>query len=259
MAELPDLTVFAKTLNHHFKGHPLKSLEVTVAKKLNVTVKELKDHLEGSTLDLVQKEGKTLEFHFSNGNILGLHLMLRGELTIIDKDNPNPKFEIIRLDFGKQGAFAVTDFLKQAKPTLNPEPVSVPNALAIGQEAFEKLLAHKPVQIKTLLMDQKKIRGIGNSYADEILWEAKISPLSSSTAIPKKAVAKLYSSMNQVLDEAIKTISDYNGNELRGELRDHLKIHGSHLEKSPTGKTIQSEKINGRTAYYTQEQKLYEA
>lgn len=257
MAELPDLTVFAKTLNHHFKGHPLKSIAVNVAKKLNVPEKKLKQQLESSKLELVQREGKTLEFHFSNGNIWGLHLMLRGELTLIDKENPNPKFEIIRFDFGKPGAFAVIDFLKKSKPTLNPKPVKVPDALAIGQEAFVTLLSKKSVPIKTLLMDQKQIRGIGNSYADEILWEAKTSPLSVSSAIPIKAVAKLYSSMNQVLDDAIKTISDYNGNEIHGELRDNLKIHGAHLEKSPTGKIIQSEKINGRTTYFTQEQKLY--
>lgn len=257
MAELPDLTVFAKTLNHHFKGHPLKSLELTVAKKLNVPEKQLKQRLEGSRLELVQREGKSLSFHFDNGNILGLHLMLRGELTLITKDNPDPKFEIIRFDFGKHGAFAVTDFLKQAKPTLNPEPITVPDALAISQADFTELLAKKQVQIKTLLMDQKKIRGIGNSYADEILWEARISPLSISSAIPKRSVTRLYEAMHTVLDEAIRTISDFNGHELRGELRDNLKIHGAHLDSSPTGKPIRSEKINGRTAYFTDEQKLY--
>lgn len=257
MAELPDLTVFAKTLNHHFKGHSLKTVEVTVAKKLNVTVKELKDCLQGSKLELVQREGKTLEFHFSNGNILGLHLMLRGELTLIDKENPNPKFEILRFDFGQHGAFAVIDFLKQAKPTLNPKPVNVPDALAIGQEDFLTMLSKKSVPIKTLLMDQKKIRGIGNSYADEILWQARISPFSITSVIPEKKVVVIYDTIKQVLNDAIDTITELNGTELRGELKDVLQIHASHLDKSPTGKPIKSEKLNGRTTYFTDEQKLY--
>lgn len=257
MAELPDLTVFAKTLNHHFKGQSLKSIEVTVAKKLNVTVKELKDHLEGSKLDLVQREGKTLEFHFSNGNILGLHLMLRGELAMIDKDNPNPKFEIIRFDFGKHGAFAVIDFLKQAKPTLNPKPAKSPDALPIGQQDFMTLLSKKSVPIKTLLMDQKQLKGIGNSYADEILWQARISPFSIAAAIPNKPATLLYDTMKKTLNDAIDSITKLNGTELRGELRDVLQIHAAHLEKSPIGKPIKSEKLNGRTTYFTEEQKLY--
>lgn len=258
MAELPDLTVFAKTLNHHFKGHPLKSIEVTVAKKLNVSTKELKDHLEGSKLELVQREGKTLEFHFSNGNILGLHLMLRGQLTLIANENPNPKFEILRLDFGKHGAFAVVDFLKQAKPTLNPKPVNVPDALAIGKENFVTMLSKKHIPIKTLLMDQKQIRGIGNSYTDEILWQARISPFSITSAIPEKKTIILYDTIKKVLNDAIDTITELNGTELRGELKDVLKIHAAHLDQSPTGKPIKSEKLNGRTTYFTQEQKLYQ-
>ena len=257
MAELPDLSVFAKTLNHYFKGRTLKSIEVTVAKKLNVTAKELKDTLEGNRLELVQREGKTLEFNFGNGNILGLHLMLRGELTLIDKDNPSPRFEIIRFDFGKYGAFAVTDFLKQARPTLNPKPVNVPDALAIGQQEFIKILSKKEVAVKTVLMDQKQVRGIGNSYADEILWQARISPFSIASSIPKKVTIALFDTMRKVLHDAIDTISELNGNELRGELRDVLKIHAAHLDKSPTGKQIKSEKLNGRTAYFTDEQKLY--
>ncbi|SOD13990.1 DNA-formamidopyrimidine glycosylase family protein [Pedobacter xixiisoli] len=257
MAELPDLSVFAKTLNHYFKGHPLKEVEVTVAKKLNVTVDELRKKLEGKKLELVQREGKTLEFHFSGGNILGLHLMLRGELTLLGKENPSPKYEILRFDFGRHGSFAVTDILKQAKPTLNPAPVKAPDALSIGREDFLKMLFKKTTPIKTLLMDQKQIRGIGNSYADELLWEARISPFSSAKAIPEKQAIRLYDLMKQVLEEAIETIAELNGNELRGELRDVMKIHGANIEKSPTGKPIKSEKLNGRTAYYTDEQKLF--
>jgi formamidopyrimidine-DNA glycosylase len=257
MAELPDLSVFAKTLNHYFKGHPLKEIKVTVAKKLNVTEKELKEKLEGQRLELVQREGKTLEFHFSSRNILGLHLMLRGELTLVDRESPPPKFEIIRFDFGRHGAFAVTDFLKQARPTLDPKPQKAPDALAIGREDFLKLLSKKKVAIKTLLMDQKQLRGIGNSYADEILWEARISPFSIASAIPEKQAIKLYDTMKQVLQDAIETITELNGNDLRGELRDVLKIHGANIEKSPTGKPVRSETLNGRTAYFTDEQKLY--
>lgn len=106
-------------------------------------------------------------------------------------------------------------------------------------------------------MDQKQIRGIGNSYADEILWQARISPFSLASAIPKKQAVKLHGTMRQVLEDAIETITKMNGNELQGELKDVLRIHGPKLKTSPTGKPIFSEKLNGRTTYYTSEQELY--
>ena len=106
-------------------------------------------------------------------------------------------------------------------------------------------------------MDQHLIRGIGNSYADEILWHAKVSPFSIAKAIPEKVVKVLFKSLGHVLNTAIKEIREENGDELRGELRDFMKVHGAKLEKSPTGAEIKSDKIGGRTSYFTDEQELY--
>jgi formamidopyrimidine-DNA glycosylase len=67
----------------------------------------------------------------------------------------------------------------------------------------------------------------------------------------------LFISLGTVLKEAIGTIAKENGDELRGELRDFMKVHGAKIEKSPSGAALKSEKIGGRTSYYTDEQKLY--
>ncbi|RYY53069.1 MAG: formamidopyrimidine-DNA glycosylase, partial [Chitinophagaceae bacterium] len=107
------------------------------------------------------------------------------------------------------------------------------------------------------VMDQKKVRGIGNSYADEILWDAKLSPFSIASAIPKPKVKKLYESLGSLLKEAIQVISRENGDELHGKLRDAMKVHGAQIKKSPTEAVIKSEKIGGRIAYYTDEQVVH--
>jgi len=257
MAELPDLTVFALTLNRKFKGKRLKKLEIFIAKKLNVTSLELQKRLENQVLEKVDRVGKTLQFRFGKSEVLGLHLMLRGELKEVSKDQQLPPNAILSFHFTGGIGLAVTDSLKQATATLKPAENIVPDALDIKESDFIALLSKKSKKIKTLLMDQKLIGGIGNSYADEILWDARISPLSIANKIPNQAAKKLYKSISDVLEIAISAMKKENKGELRGELRDFMNIHGANIKKSPTGKRIQSEKINGRTAYFTEEQNFY--
>lgn len=257
MAELPDLTVFAQILARKFKGDILETLEISVGKKLNVSAKELKIALEGRELLDVKRSGKTLQLIFSGSQVLGVHLMLRGELTSIDQDDP-PRFQILGFHFKGGDGFALTDLQKQATPTLNPEPIEVPDALEMQEGYFVDLLAKKRTSIKTLLMDQHLVRGIGNSYSDEILYHASISPFSIARSIPEKAARKLFKSIRSVLSEAISRIAEENGDELRGELRDFMLVHGVGIKQTAKGEEILSEKIGGRKTYYTTAQKLFE-
>lgn len=175
----------------------------------------------------------------------------------LEKDSALPKHTVMAFYFSGGEGFAVVDILKQATPTLDPVSVKAPDALEISEKDFVALLTKRKKMVKQVLMDQKALRGIGNSYADEILWDAKVAPMSIASALPDKVKATLYKSMTSVLNEAITAIADENGDELRGELRDLMKVHGAKIERSPTGATVKSEKIGGRTAYYTDEQHLY--
>jgi formamidopyrimidine-DNA glycosylase len=256
MAELPDLEVFAQILSRRFKGKSLKELEVKVAKKLNVTSAELAKALESKKLTAVSRYGKTLHFHFG-AQVLQVHLMLRGELVALEKGAELPKYVILAFHLSGGEGFAVVDMLRAATATLNPEPAKAPDTLEMELDYFERVLSKSKKMVKEVLMDQKKMRGIGNSYADEILWEAKFSPFSIASAIPRPQVKKLYESLRTVLKEAIKFIAKENGDELKGELRDAMKIHGAKIEKSPSGAEVKSEKIGGRTSYYTDEQEIF--
>lgn len=256
MPELPDLEVFAVNLQKRFKNKTLERVEVTVAKKLNVSIKELKDKLEGHQLEKVNREGKTLQLHFKNSTVLGLHLMLHGEIKALDQDEV--KFQIVSLHFQGGDAFALCDFQKQATPTLDPEKPEVPDALAMSAAYFEDLLAKKKVQIKVLLMDQKLIRGIGNTYADEILWAARISPFSIARVIPQPKVISLLHAIKDVLEKEIVHIGKKLPDALNGEIKDFLKIHHPNLKKSPTGAEIMIEKKGARKTYYTKEQELFD-
>jgi formamidopyrimidine-DNA glycosylase len=255
MPELPDLEVFAANLHKRFKNKIIKKVGVTVARKLNVTVEEFRDKLEGRQLEKVSRDGKTLQLHFDHDIVVGLHLMLHGEIRPLDEEEV--KFQIVSFHFENGDAFALTDFQKAATPTLNPAVSAVPDALGLDLKYFTDLLAKKKVQIKVLLMDQKHIRGIGNTYADEILWEARISPFSIAKAIPEAGVKKLLKSIKLVLEKEVGDIAQKLPVELNGEVNDFLRIHHPDLEKSPTGVKIQVEKKGARKTYYTDEQRLY--
>lgn len=259
MPELPDLEVFAANLEKRFKHKTLQNVEVHVATKLNVSEKELKESLEGHQLTAVKREGKTIQLHFGTGRIIGLHLMLHGELKLLE-GKEKLKYPIISFLFRTGDGFALTDFQKAAVATLNPPVSEVPDALSkeMSVAYLEGVLAKKKAPIKTVLMDQHIIRGIGNTYADEILWKAGISPFSVSKAIPKDKVKSLHQVIGKLLRKEIEQISELLPNELGGEIKDFLKIHGAGIKKSPTGKKILVEEIGGRKSYYTEEQHLYQ-
>ncbi|MNL14110.1 Formamidopyrimidine-DNA glycosylase [compost metagenome] len=259
MPELPDLEVFAANLEKRLKNKTLEKLEVTVSKKLNVSEQELKAALEGHQLKAVSREGKTLQLHFGTGQVLGLHLMLHGELKLVEADAP-PKFQIITLHFKGGDALTLTDFQRQATPTLNPEAATAPDALSkeMSVDYLKALLAKKGTSIKNVLMDQQLIRGIGNSYADEILWEARISPFSVAKAIPERKVKVLHKAIEDVLRQEIILLSKVLKDDFSGEIREFLKIHNAGNKNSPTGEPILVEKKSGRKTYYTNEQELYQ-
>ena len=106
-------------------------------------------------------------------------------------------------------------------------------------------------------MDQKIIRGIGNAYADEILWHAGISPFSVSNKIPDVAIKKLAKSIKVVFSKAEKMILKTDPEIIGGEVRDFLDIHNADKTHSPTGARIQKDDSSGRKTYYTSEQTLW--
>src|SRR5688572_14205653 len=118
MPELPDLQVFSKNLTKTFVGKTVKKVSVPNDKKLNVSISKLKKNLENQKLTAVERVGKELHFKFKNGEILGLHLMLRGKLYAFEEKNTQ-KYTIIELLFTDGSGLALADFQGQATPTLN--------------------------------------------------------------------------------------------------------------------------------------------
>lgn len=258
MPELPDLQAFSHNLQRKLKGKVVKKIAVPKTKKLNVPVSQLKKAVEEQTIREVRREGKALHIEFGNGNVLGLHLMLNGDLHYFEGENPH-KHTIIEMQFDDDTGLVLTDFRYMAKPTLNPEISTAPDALSdeVNARFLKAQLTARKGSIKNWLTDQDMIRGIGNAYADEILWDARISPFSICQSIPPAKITALAKSIKKVLKHAEKDILKAHPDIISGEIRDFMMIHNAKKKESPTGAAIQIKTTGGRKTYYTDEQELF--
>jgi len=182
--------------------------------------------------------------------------MLHGQLQLFDKTNDH-KFTIVELLFEGDKGLALTDFQKAATPTLDPEKLDTPDALDFDEKYLHDKLSATRTPVKTVLMDQKVLRGIGNAYADEILYDAKLSPFSPSNKIPFDKVKQLTKSIKYVLEDAEKQILKNNPDIISGEFRDFMQVHHSKKKQTPAGETIHQEVLSSRKTYYTDSQELF--
>jgi len=255
MPELPDLQVFSRNLHKYLGGKTLTKINISKNARLNVPVATLKKSLEAQRLVKVYRDGKELRFAFKNKRVLGIHLMLRGKLYWFEGDNPHPH-TLAEFRFDNRG-LALTDYQRKATISLDPPATDVPDALSEKiNSKFWKTQLQSRAGIKNLLLDQHVIRGIGNAYADEILWKAGISPFSVANKLPPAKVKALAGAVKTVLKNAEKQISKADPAIIGGEIRDFLLIHNARNKKSPTGAVIKK-KAGARKTYYTDEQELF--
>ncbi len=257
MPELPDLEVFSTNLKSHFAGKKLLSLKVINAKKLKDKPKDLPEELDENILKDIYRSGKELRFKFSNDDILGIHLMLKGDIFLFDKINDH-KFPIVELHFSNGKGLVLTDRMQNASVKLNPVDKEGMDAIDKNLNfQYLKSLFNGKATIKNVLLDQDRIRGIGNAYADEILWQARISPFSTVNAIPDEKIKELVKTIKSVLRNSVSKISKTHHGIIQGEARNFLKIHTNKKSESPTGALIRIEKKGMLKTYYNDEKKFY--
>jgi formamidopyrimidine-DNA glycosylase len=259
MPELPDLQVFAANLTKAIKGKKVQQVLIPVTKKINAPVAAFKKAIEQQHIKTVTRQGKQLHITLGNHTVLGLHLMLHGKLHLLQNLNEQHRNTILVLHFDDGSCLALTDPFKSAVVTLNPDAATVPDALSARVNAtFLKGALQTRKNIKTLLMDQKIIQGIGNAYADEILWHARIAPQSISNKIPYNRIKALAKSIKQVLKDAEKQIRKKHPQIIAGEIRDFLAVHVPGKKETAGGVPIQQTTIASRKTYYTHEQELFQ-
>ena len=255
MPELPDIQVFATNLKTLFASKEVSKINVVNGAKLKDKPSELSKRLQGKVLEDVYRLGKEMRFKFSGNVLVGMYLMLTGDLFVFDKKNDR-KSTIVEIYFKDGSGLALTDRMRNANIKLDPEDKAGIDAMDVNFKKLKTILDRK-ANIKNVLLDQNAIKGIGNGYSDEILWETKISPFSVANAIPEAKVKELAVNIKKVLKNATTKIAKNYPGITHGEVRDYMKIHTKKLTQSPTGASIKQEQRGMLKTYYTDEQVLY--
>ena len=258
MPELPDIEVFAHNIKQQFTGKKIKKVNIVTTKRLKDTPAQLVKTLEGRKLEDVYRSGKELRFLFDKNILLGMHLMLTGDMRVVQDENKY-KSVIVEFWFDDNSGLILTDRMKNANAKLDPEDKKGVDAMdkKLNFAYLKKVLEKRNTSIKNILLDQDIIRGIGNGYSDEILWQARISPFSTASKIPDDKIKELVKLIKKVLQTATKKIMKNHPGLVTGEVKDYLDIHHTKKPHSPTGYPILIEEKSGRRTHYTEEQVLY--
>jgi formamidopyrimidine-DNA glycosylase len=235
MPELPEVEIAARLLGAAVAG---ATVESTLAPGVNAlkTFDPPLHALDGSTLAGVSRRGKHLVVESDAGLVLLIHLMSAGRLQLFDRRaglRDRTSRVLVRLDGGrelrlrefgtKQAAWAKllrADALEdeEAIATLGPEAWPDPPALL-------PLLGRAPRPLHTLLRDQRVLAGIGRSWVDEILWEAKLSPFKRGADLTAEEAQTLRDATVARLGEAIETYAAALSLPLPDRLPLPLKVH----------------------------------
>ena len=206
MPELPDIEVFTHNLNKLIAGKKLLKIKVVNGKKLKNSATDLTKRLDGKKLKRIYRAGKEMRFGFNDGTLLGLHLMLTGYIFPFEKNNTHQS-TIVEMYFEGGQNIALHGRMKNAH--VKHDPVDKKGVDALAKELnfnYLKDAFKRKKSVKDLLPDQDVIRGIGKSYSDEILWEAKISPYSIARSIPDEKIKGLVPVIKKVLKNATSKI-----------------------------------------------------
>jgi formamidopyrimidine-DNA glycosylase len=165
--------------------------------------------LRGAAIASVERRGKHQLVHLDDGRVLHAHFRMTGDWTIDAATDELPRFAraVISLDDGSR---VVLDD-PRALSTLDVHAANAAPALGLGPEpgdpaltpaALHDVLAKRRGPIKPVLLDQRVIAGLGNIYAAESLWHARIAPTTSAALLSKKQVAALLRSVRAVIAKA---------------------------------------------------------
>jgi formamidopyrimidine-DNA glycosylase len=258
MPELPDLTIFAESLQKVALNREISEVVYHKSQPDKLDVSALQAAMTGRKISAVKRVGKELLFELDNGNSVLIHLMLAGGFKLCGKKE-RVSFAVLTVAFQDGESLVAFDPKGLLKISLNPDlSERAVDALDVTSDYLAEVFKKKPKKLlKAVLIDQQVVAGIGNAYADEILYEAKISPKSTVGSIPLDAAVKLTSSIHSVLTQAVSHLRKHHAGMLSGEIRDFLVVHNPRVKAAPSGSPIIVEQVASKKTYYTKEQTLY--
>jgi formamidopyrimidine-DNA glycosylase len=237
--ELPEVEALAEHLRTHALARPVARVDLASMTALKTFDPPLST-LTGRLVTGAARHGKFLDVEL-DGVHLVVHLSRAGWLRWHDQASATPpkpgkgplEFRVHLETVGGPG-FDLTEAGTQKRLAvyLVTDPQQVPgiaklgpDALSLGRAEFGELLAGRTERLKTLIVDQQVLAGIGNAYSDEILHVAKLSPFAAAGKLDAEAVDRLHAAMIGVLSEAVDRAVGQDAARLKGEKRSGMRVH----------------------------------
>jgi formamidopyrimidine-DNA glycosylase len=239
--ELPDLTVVAEELAARANGRLVAEASAPTPILVRATPAELQA-LVGLSLGRATRRGKFLLLPFVDGGrpvrVLAANPMLAGRFWLIDsgaRERVRARTGL-RLRFTDGGELRYVDREMLGKLYLVPPDGldAVPGWVEMGPDAddpaltlevFRQRIRRHPGELKPLLRNNRFVAGIGNAYADEILWEAQLAPFRRRSTLRPEEIDRLYAAMRKVLAEAIAKVRELVPPNIAVQHREFLKVH----------------------------------
>jgi formamidopyrimidine-DNA glycosylase len=254
MPELPDVETFKRYLDATSLHQRIVDVDVRNAYVLkDISARELARELKGRRFESSCRHGKNLFVRIDHAIWLRLHFGMTGFLRYFKGEEKARRHARVifvfeknhRLAFDDQRMFGEIGLIKDVDEFLKERALG-PDALDVDLVQFKKILAKHRGAVKSILLNQKLIAGIGNIYADEILFRVRIHPATQTSALKEKSAAKLCRATRYILEKAIESKADADRMP-----KSWLLPHRGKGGKCPRcGRELKSATIGGRTAWF---------
>jgi formamidopyrimidine-DNA glycosylase len=269
--ELPEVEVVRKDLERDVIGKKIKEVDVRLPRiiRRHKQKKEFTSRLVGHKITKVDRRGKYILLWLDNSDVLVMHLGMSGrvERATGRKALEKHTHAVIKFQVGGELRFVDMRQFGELFVTTGDELAGVrelqhiaidPLEDSFTWQHFSENLASRRVKLKSLLMDQKFISGLGNIYSDEILWAAGLRYDRSSDSLSAQEVRRLYRAMQEVLQDGVRyrgvTLDDETYKDLygrTGEMQDHLKVYGREGEPCRRCRTpIERARWSNRSTFF---------
>jgi formamidopyrimidine-DNA glycosylase len=265
MPELPEVETIARGLRSSLEGRTIRTVTVDWPRAVaQPPLDEFRARIAGRRVESIGRRGKYVVIAL-NGGCLLIHLKMSGRLQVVPAWEPvdNHTHTIFHLDDGtelrfqdvrKFGRVHLVDKPDQVTAALGPEPLDDDFSL----DAFRGLLQRRSGRLKSLLMNQEFLAGLGNIYADEALYAARLHPMRKADSLSHQEQARLHTSIRRVLGHAVAgrgtTLEDggYHDAEGRaGTYQEELAVYRRTGEPCRTcGTPIERTIIGGRSSHF---------
>jgi formamidopyrimidine-DNA glycosylase len=212
--ELPELAVLAEQMDKEISGNKIAKIEVANPKCLNMPLDRFQKTVIGKTIRSVKNKGKWLFFHLNDNLALLFNPGMGADVIHFGPNDKVPEKYQIKLVLNDQSGFTVRVWWfcylhlmqtgKLSEHKLVGKLGANPLDKSFTLDNFKQLVRKKGGSIKTFLLDQKNIAGIGNVYIQDMLFKAKLHPQRKTSSLTDKEIEALYKAMRTELNNSIR-------------------------------------------------------